>query len=80
MTDSLDKLTIRGFKSIRELIDFELKRLNIFVGANGAGKSNLISFFRMLQSFIKGNIAWLEEYSVGELWTKNVIQGGTTHE
>jgi predicted ATPase len=23
---------------------------------------------------------WLEEYSVGELWTKNVIQGGTTHE
>jgi predicted ATPase len=57
MTESLDKLTIRGFKSIRELKDFELKSLNIFVGANGAGKSNLISFFRMLQSLIKGNIA-----------------------
>ncbi len=23
---------------------------------------------------------WLESYSVGELWTKNVIQGGTTYE
>ena len=23
---------------------------------------------------------WLEDYSVGELWAKNVIQGGTTHE
>lgn len=23
---------------------------------------------------------WLEEYSVGDLWTKNVIQGGTNHE
>lgn len=23
---------------------------------------------------------WLEEYSVGQLWTKNVIQGGTAHE
>jgi predicted ATPase len=23
---------------------------------------------------------WLEDYSVGELWTKNVIQDGTTHE
>ena len=23
---------------------------------------------------------WLENYSVGELWTKNVIQGGTAHE
>ena len=24
--------------------------------------------------------AWLEEYSLGELWRKNVIQGGTCHE
>jgi predicted ATPase len=56
MADSLDKLTIRGFKSIRELNDFELRDLNIFVGANGAGKSNLISFFRMLQSLIEGNL------------------------
>lgn len=57
MSDSLDKLTILGFKSIRELKDFELKALNIFVGANGAGKSNLISFFRMLQSLIEETLA-----------------------
>ena len=24
--------------------------------------------------------AWLDDYSVGELWTKNVIDGGTVHE
>ena len=23
---------------------------------------------------------WLEEYSVGDLWRKNVIAGGTVHE
>ncbi len=23
---------------------------------------------------------WLKDYSVGQLWTKNVIQGGTTNE
>jgi predicted ATPase len=57
MADSLDKLTILGFKSIRELKDFKLKALNIFVGANGSGKSNLISFFRMLLSLIEGNLA-----------------------
>jgi predicted ATPase len=57
MKNPLNTLTIRGFKSIRELIDFELKDLNIFVGANGAGKSNLISFFHMLQSLIAGNLA-----------------------
>ncbi len=43
MSYSLDKLTILGFKSIRELRNFELRNLNVFVGANGAGKSNLIS-------------------------------------
>lgn len=57
MPDSLDRLTIRGFKSIQELEDFELNNLNVFVGANGSGKSNLISFFRMLQAVIAGTLA-----------------------
>jgi predicted ATPase len=56
VASSLDKLTIRGFKSIRELEDFELKNLNILVGANGSGKSNLISFFRMLHALIEGTL------------------------
>jgi len=46
----IDKLTIEGFKSIRSLTDFELKPLNVLVGANGAGKSNLVSFFRLLRA------------------------------
>ncbi len=52
----LDKLTIKGFKSIRRLKDFELNNLNIFIGANGAGKSNLIEFFRLLRNIINGNL------------------------
>ncbi|MBA4366185.1 MAG: recombinase RecF [Desulfobacterium sp.] len=56
MEDSLDKLTIRGFKSIRALEDFELKDLNVFIGGNGAGKSNLIDFFRLLRQIIDGNL------------------------
>jgi predicted ATPase len=55
--NSLDCLTIRGFKSIRELEGFTLKKLNVFVGANGAGKSNLISFFRMLNALIEGGLS-----------------------
>lgn len=57
MPAALDKLTIHGFKSIRELENFELKNLNIFVGANGAGKSNLISFFKMLHKLTDGDLA-----------------------
>lgn len=56
MGEKLDKLTIKGFKSIRELDDFELKDLNVLVGANGAGKTNLLSFFRMLRSLMDGNL------------------------
>lgn len=44
----LSRLSLRGFKSIRHLEDFRPGRLNVLIGANGAGKSNLISFFRML--------------------------------
>lgn len=34
---------------------FELKSLNVFIGGNGAGKSNLIEFFRLLRKIIDGN-------------------------
>jgi len=44
----LTKLTVRGFKSIRELEDFELRNVNVLIGANGAGKSNFMSLFPMM--------------------------------
>ena len=56
MGDPLDRLTIQGFKSIRKLENFELKSLNVLIGANGTGKTNLISFFRLLQALINGNL------------------------
>ncbi|MDR2855564.1 MAG: AAA family ATPase [Methanomicrobiales archaeon] len=34
-----------------------MKNLNVLVGANGTGKSNFISFFKMLHSLMDGNIA-----------------------
>lgn len=41
-------LTVTGYKSIRELRNFELGGLNVLIGANGAGKSNFINLFRLL--------------------------------
>lgn len=52
----LDKLTIKGFKSIRELKNFDLKNLNVFIGGNGAGKSNLLEFFRLLQNIFNDKL------------------------
>ena len=50
---TLDRLTVRGFKSIRALDDFEMRGLNVLIGANGAGKSNFISLFRMLGELVE---------------------------
>lgn len=54
MSRALDQITIQGFKSIRELKDFKLGKLNVLIGANGAGKSNLVDFFRMLRAMAEG--------------------------
>lgn len=43
----IDRIKIEGFKSIKSL-DLELRNINILIGANGSGKSNLVSFFKML--------------------------------
>lgn len=51
MGKPIDKITLKGFKSIASLDNFKLKNLNILIGANGAGKSNFVDFFRMLRSF-----------------------------
>ena len=53
MSKSLDTLTLKGFKSFRSLEEFRFENLNVLIGGNGAGKSNLIQFFRMLGAMMK---------------------------
>ena len=48
----IHRLTLKGFKSIKELSKFELSRLNVLIGANNAGKSNFVSYFRMLSEMM----------------------------
>ena len=52
--NTLESVTLRGFKTIRSLDGFEPGRLTALIGANGAGKSNFISFFRMLSWALSG--------------------------
>ena len=69
MRPSLARVTLRGFKTIRELKDFEPGRVTVLIGPNGAGKSNFISFFRML--------SWALN-SPGDLQTYVAEQGGAS--
>jgi len=52
MAETIKKLTIEGYRSIRKLEDFPLHSLNVLIGPNGAGKSNFISFFRLLREMV----------------------------
>ena len=51
----LDKIELSGYKSIKEM-ELELGRLNVLIGANGAGKSNLISFFRLINYLMSNSL------------------------
>jgi len=46
----LTSIDLGGFKSIKNAPTLPLSEVNVFVGANGSGKSNLISFFRLLNA------------------------------
>lgn len=48
----IKKIIIKGFKSIKEC-KLELGDINLFIGSNGAGKSNFISIFKLLQNIIE---------------------------
>ncbi|OOF02805.1 recombinase RecF [Salinivibrio sp. MA440] len=52
----IDTLTIHGFKSICQLEKLRLNDLNVLIGANGVGKSNFVSYFRMLHELVEGRL------------------------
>lgn len=54
----MDYIEIKGYKSIKDS-KIELKPINILIGSNGAGKSNLLSFFEFLNHLYEGK---LKEY------------------
>lgn len=54
-SDQIAKLVLRGYKSIAEC-ELELGRLNVLIGANGAGKSNFIGFFRLISRILDAQL------------------------
>lgn len=48
----LSRLVLKGYKSIAEM-DIKLNKINVLIGANGAGKSNFIGFFRLISHILK---------------------------
>jgi predicted ATPase len=55
----LNSISVRGFKSLAKVESLSLGPINIIIGANGSGKSNLISVFSFLHAIRQGK---LQEY------------------
>jgi predicted ATPase len=55
MRTTLRRISLSGFKSIRSA-EVSLGNLNVLIGANGAGKSNFISFFKLLNEMMAGRM------------------------
>ena len=53
---ALQSLRIQGYKSINDQM-LEFSPLNVFIGGNGAGKSNLISVFQFLNKINRQELA-----------------------
>lgn len=51
---TLSEVSITGFRSLESVNNLKLPRLAVLIGANGAGKSNLIRFFEMLSWCLRG--------------------------
>ena len=48
---SLREISVRGYKSIKDQT-IALGPMNVLIGANGAGKSNFVSFFKLLNEMM----------------------------
>lgn len=51
--NAITRIHVKGFRSLRD-VTLEPKRITVLIGANGAGKSNLLSLLRMLSLLHKG--------------------------
>jgi hypothetical protein len=63
----LTRIKISGYKSIKEC-DLEIRKTNILIGANGAGKSNFIGFLKMVNTMLykPDNVKTYFQFAVAE--------------
>lgn len=72
---AINTLTIKGFKSIQNLQDLQLNDLNVLIGANGTGKSNFISYFRLLGEMAEGR---LQQWTAQQGSSARIVSFGVT--
>lgn len=52
----LDKISITGFKSFKEVDSLSMGNINVLIGPNGSGKSNFVQAFELVRNIIDGTL------------------------
>lgn len=52
----LDWISVAGFRSLRRIHELALRPVNVLIGANGSGKSNLVEVFSFLHAVGEGRM------------------------
>ena len=68
--DQLRHIVIKGYKSIKDC-KLNLKKINVFIGSNGAGKSNFLSAFTLLNHVIDNSLTYYGEKKGGNSFFYN---------
>lgn len=69
--DQLSKISISGYRSIKNC-SVEFGKINVLIGSNGAGKSNFISAFSLLQNVLARNL----QVTVGQSGINSLFYNG----
>lgn len=67
----IDYIKIEGYKSIKKM-ELELTPINVLIGSNGSGKSNFLSFFKLLRAIFNRQL----QHFVLEEKTDNLLYFG----
>jgi predicted ATPase len=67
----ISHIEIEGFKSIKKL-SLELRPINILIGGNGVGKSNFVSFFKLINALFNQRL----QHYVAEEKVDNILYFG----
>lgn len=71
----INYIEIKGYKSIKD-INLALTPINVLIGANGAGKSNFISFFDLLDAIFKKQF---QQFTLEQGGAEDLMYFGTKH-
>jgi len=71
----IEQVVIKNYKSIKDL-ELELNKINIFIGSNGVGKSNFISFFELVSNLYSQRLG---SYTLEKGGIENILYFGRKH-